>query len=64
MQLDLEDNKLYFSTAIEPQINVATTEVCDGFSVSGCTHGTCVLHQYRYNLQPKILTFMLPRLGR
>jgi len=39
---DLGDSKLYFSTAIEPQMNVATTEANDGFSASGCRHGTCV----------------------
>ena len=39
---DLGDNKLYFSTAIEPQMNAATTEVNDSFSTSGCRHGTCV----------------------
>jgi len=39
---DLGDSKLYFSTAIEPQMNAATTEFNDGFSTSGCRHGTCV----------------------
>ena len=32
---DLGDSRLYFSTAIEPQMNAATTEVNDGFSTSG-----------------------------
>jgi len=39
---NLGDNKLYFSTAIEPQMNAATTEVIDDFSTSGCRHGTSV----------------------
>ena len=43
LHTDLGENKLYFSTAIEPQMNVATTEVSDDFSASGCRHGTCVL---------------------
>jgi len=44
---DLGDNKLYFSTAIEPQMNAATTEVGDDFSTSGCRHGTDVFVNHR-----------------
>ena len=58
---DLDDNKLYFSTAIEPQMNVATTETNDGFSASGCRHGTGVFISPCKSQGQKTLTFVLPR---
>ena len=61
---DLGDSKLYFSTAIEPQMNVATTEVRDDFSTSGCRHGTCAFVNPSQRREWKIPTFMLPRLGQ
>ena len=64
LRADLGDSKLYFSTAIEPQMNVATTEVNDGFSTSGCRHGTCGIVSPSLNQGMKRRTFVLPRLGQ
>jgi folate-dependent tRNA-U54 methylase TrmFO/GidA len=44
---NLGESKLYFSTAIEPQMKEATIEANDGFSASGFRHGTCAFVNLR-----------------